>query len=169
MLALACGDDGDAEAASETPSPQSQDTTTTTVTPEAEVEAAYLAYWDMLDRLSQAPDPNDPEIAQHVSGEALLEVIDGLRTLRAQGHVAQIGPQYAHSVLTVEVRGNRAVVRDCVVDDSTIVNEATGQVIEGGEAATGVLEVTMLVRDSRWQVDSVDRVSTEPGVTACER
>ena len=66
FLALAagtCHSDDDADSTS--------DRTTTTVSPESEVETAYLAFWDMAVRLAGSPDPNDPEIAQRASGDAL--------------------------------------------------------------------------------------------------
>src|ERR671911_1658895 len=86
VLSSGCGDD-DGEAADEGTTSTSETTiasTTTTQDPEAEVEAAYLAYWEMAERLLAAPDPDDPEIAQRVIGSARAKLVDSLATLRAQ-------------------------------------------------------------------------------------
>jgi hypothetical protein len=165
-LGMACGaDDTNGSQASDTPGADSEDTDT--LSPEAEVEAAYLAYWEMLDRLAEAPDPDDPEILERASGEALFEVVAGLTRLRDAGHVAEIGSMYSHSVESVEVVGDRAVLRDCVVDDSKIVDPNTGEIVRGGDVASGALEVTLILEGNRWIVDAVERFPTGPGVS-CE-
>src|SRR5918995_3724000 len=87
VVVAACGDDG--EAAVDGTTTSTSDTTiastTTTQNPEAEVEAAYLAYWEMAKRLSEAPDPNDPELGERATGTALDKLVDSLTTMKAQG------------------------------------------------------------------------------------
>jgi hypothetical protein len=149
-------------------SDSTSDRTTTTVSPETEVETAYLAYWDMLGRLAAAPDPEDPEITQRASGQALAEVKAGLVSQLASGHIAQTGPEYSHTVLSVVITGDKAVVRDCAVDDSTIVDQSTGAKVSGGVPATGLLEASLTAVDSGWKIDDVDTLQTWSGVTTCE-
>src|ERR671911_181129 len=81
VLSSGCGDD-DGEAADDGTTTSTSETTvastTTTQDPEAEVEAAYLAYWEMAKRLLAAPNPDDPEIARRASGINVDQVIDSL-------------------------------------------------------------------------------------------
>jgi hypothetical protein len=166
-LGMACAaDDTDGSQASDTPGPDSNGTDT--LSPEVEVEAAYLAYWEMLDRLAEAPDPDDPEILERASGEALFEVVAGVTTLVERGHISDSGPLYAHSVESVVVRDNEAVLRDCVVDDTSLVDRATGEVVESGEIAVALLEVTLLLEDERWKVNRVQRIPVEATAISCE-
>jgi hypothetical protein len=163
LVAGTCQSDDDADDTSPT-----TDRTTTTVSPEAEVEAAYLAYWDMLGRLAAAPDPNDPEIDQRASGKALEEIKAGLANQLSLGRVAHPGPEYSHAVLSVELRGTGAVVRDCAIDDSTIIDQATGEKVGGGVPATGLLEASLLADGDEWRIDSLDTLQTWSGVVTCE-
>jgi hypothetical protein len=161
-LGMACaGDDGNDPQASDTPDAGSDDAEN--LSPEAEVEAAYLAYWDMVNRLSAAPNPEDPDIVDHAAGKALLELVDGLATLVERGHVIRTGPAYAHSVESVEVEGERAVLQDCVIDDSTIEDEGTGEVVGGGESTSGVLRVTLVLDGGSWKVEDIEITPVEAG------
>lgn len=175
VTAGACGgdDDGDPDdTTSTTATTEPKDTTTTTrFTPEEqEVVDAYLAYWKMLERLSRAPAPDDPEIQQRASGQALGEVVDGLTTLESLGRAAHTGPEYSHEVLKVDLleEDDRAVLQDCAVDDSTIVDVSSGDRVEGGEPATGLLEVTLVGENGDWKVDNVETLSTSTGVSSCD-
>ena len=116
--------------------------TTTTQSPESEVESAYLAFWDMAVRLAQSPDPDDPEIDQRASGEARSGLVDGLRRLADLNRHSEFGPLYEHDVLSVDLDGDTAVVEDCAVDDSKIVDIGTGEVIDQS-VVTEHLVVTM--------------------------
>src|SRR5688500_13199103 len=91
---------------------------TTTPPPEAEVEDAYLAFWDMATRLTQAPDSTDPDLERLASGQALADLVAGLEALESQRRHSELGPDYGHEVLNVELTdGDSAVVEDCAVDD----------------------------------------------------
>jgi hypothetical protein len=167
VLGTACaGDDASDPQATDTPDAASDDAEP--LGPEAEVEAAYLAHWEMLDRLSEVPDPDDPEIAELTTGQARIEVVQGLTALLEREHVARLGPAYAHSVISIDLADDSAVVRDCVVDDSAIVHEATGEKVRGGERVVELLEVTLVFEEERWKVSVVDRIPTEGGVESCE-
>jgi hypothetical protein len=139
---------------------------TTTISPEEEVEAAYLAFWDMFVRLAQAPDPDDPEIHERASGEAAGNVVDGLTTLRSLHRRSQFGPGYRHEVLQVDVRGDTAVVQDCAVDDSRLVDTLSGEVVAQG-VVTELLEVTLQRVGDTWLVDGTTRLDSWSGAVAC--
>lgn len=140
---------------------------TTTPPPEAEVEDAYLAFWDMATRLSQAPDPDDPDLERFASGQALADLVAGLEALESQQRHSELGPGYRHEVLNVEVTdGDTAVVEDCAIDDSRIVDDETGEVLVEG-VGTQLLSVDMVRREAQWIVDSIDELQVWEGAVPC--
>jgi hypothetical protein len=165
-LGMACaGDDASDPQATDTPDVADD---AEPLSPEAEVEEAYLAYWDMLDRLAEAPDPDDPEIRERASGEALLEVVAGLQTLIDHGHVSESGPLYQHSIQSVLIEDNEAVLQDCVIDDTSLIDRATGEVVEPGDMAIALLEVTLRLEEARWKVNRVERAPVDATATLCD-
>jgi hypothetical protein len=165
-VALAgCGDDdgGDSGAATTTPPP---DPTTTTVPVEAEVEEAYLAYWAMLDRLAQDPDPNDPEIHERATGEALDELVDFVAGMRDAGWRSVFGEQHGHDILAVTVDHSAAVVAHCAVDDSQVIDTSTGQVVRQGTASV-FYEGSLVEVNGTWRVEGITETDAPPGDSAC--
>jgi hypothetical protein len=162
LVAGTCQSDDDADDTSPT-----TDRTTTTVSPEAEVEAAYLAFWDMAVRLAGSPNPDDPEIAQRASGDALADLVDGLHALRTANQRTDSGPTTGHDVLAVEVDGDRAHLDDCAVDESRLVDVDTGETKVEATTTTR-WAVTAIRRDGRWLVDQFERTDAWEGAVACE-
>ena len=166
VVVAACGDDG--EAAVDGTTTSTSDTTiastTTTQDPEAEVEAAYLAYWEMNKRLVQQPNPDDPEIAQRTSGSARDKLIDSLSTMRAEGSTFQFGPQDSIQILDIAVTGDTATVRSCAVGDATRVHGSEEQDVE---ISTSELETQMTQAASRWVVTTVSETDSWKGVSTC--
>lgn len=172
----ACGGDDDAGGDTTTTEPHETTTTvapTTTLSPEAQAEAdvraAYDAYWVMSERLAAAPDPQDPEIAQRVTGSAADTLTDHLTTLSAQRRAVQFGDDYTHAILAVEVGadGASAVVSDCYVDHAAEVDAQTGDVIR--EATfTNRFDVTLALQSGAWKVAQIERLGNWEGVTTCE-
>jgi hypothetical protein len=154
---LSCSDEED-------PPPRS--TTTTTLSPEAEVEAAYLAYWDMVQRVTESPDPDDPEIADRAVDPARTELTDSVEAFHEAGQVVEIGPEYAHAVTDVVVDGNTAQLRDCAVDDAALVDGTSGEVIRAA-TVTSSLQVTLVLRERRWLVSDINRLRNWEGVAPC--
>ena len=168
VVVAACGDDG--EAAVDGTTTSTSDTTiastTTTQDPEAEVEAAYLAYWEMAKRLSENPDPHDPELAERATGTNLDQVVDNLTTLKAQGRAIRFGRLYRHEVQSVELTGTTALVRDCSVDDAATINASTGRDVSAS-VTTALLEARLALEDGSWRVGSIQRLDAWNGVTEC--
>ena len=156
----ACGNDDD--------SPDNPPPTTPPPNAESEVESAYLAYWEMLQRLSAAPDESDLEIVERAIGQALGEVKEGLASLKSQGRAAQTGPAYQHEVQSVELRGDEAIIRDCSVDDSVVIDVVTGEQVAGGAMATGLLEVTLVRSGGEWKVEKIETIKTWAGERSCD-
>lgn len=162
------GDDGGEpdESASETTA-TSVESTTTTLSPTQEVEAAFLAYNTMTDRLREAPDPKDPEIAQRASGETLAGLIDAQTTLQTTGFSARFGERDSVQVLSVTlVDPDTALVRDCQVEDLTEVN-AAGET-NGPFVRTFWTEWTLIKVDDAWLVDSSNGIERRDGEHPCE-
>ena len=157
-LGFACNSDDDDD-------PPSSSSTTTS--PEAEVEAAYLAFWDMAVRLAESPDPDDPEIAQRSSGDARTDLVSGLRSLREANQRTESGPATNHEVLASEVDGETAHIDDCAVDESRLVDDSTGDTQAEGTTTTR-WTVTLKQSDGEWLVDQFERVDAWEGVVACE-
>lgn len=165
-----CADDGDPGPpnGSGTSSQPTNDSTTTTLSPEQEVEAAYLAYWDMAVRLAQAPNPDDPEIGHRSSGQARANLIDGLTTLRAANQRTEPGPRYGHEVLSVQIdeAQGSAIVEDCAVDESRLVDSGTGETLTDGLTTT--LWSVQLVRDGEaWLIDEFEQLDAWSGAVEC--
>jgi hypothetical protein len=159
VLSSGCGDD-DGEAADEGTTTSTSETTvastTTTQDPEAEVEAAYLAYWEMAERLLAAPDPDDPEIAQRVIGSARAKLVDSLATMRAQQERLEFGPDNSHRVVSVQLGAEEATVLDCIIDHGARIYESTGE-REEFAATPGLLEVAMAASQGDWVVESISK------------
>lgn len=168
-IASACGgDDAGDSAPPATTVGMGEQMTTTTLSQEDRVAAAYRAYWRMLERLSAEPDPTDPEIEKRATGSALGEVTDGLTTLQSLGRAARTGPQYSHQVLSVDISGKEAVVHDCAVDDSAVVDTSSGERLEGGTPATGLIEAALVRVGGHWKVAEVETLTTKEGIASCD-
>jgi hypothetical protein len=156
-LALACSNDTD------DPPPSS---TSTTVSPEAEVEAAYLAYWDMVDRLTASPEPNSAEIAEHTADPAKDQLIRSIASLRDAGHAIQGGEQTRHDIRQVVIEGQEARLQDCYVDDSVTIEVSSGSPLET-RLATDLLEVTFTRDGGEWLPSEVNVLDSWDGVVPC--
>jgi hypothetical protein len=157
--ATCSGDDDDAA--------DDTSTTPTTESPEAEVEAAYLAFWDMAVRLAESPDPDDPEIAERSSGDARDDLVAGLTALRDGGQRTESGPATGHDVSSVQIDGDEAELEDCAVDESTLVDVATGDSLQEGTGTT-LWRVTLLKQADGWMVDQFERLQVWEGDVACQ-
>ncbi|MGH9234671.1 MAG: hypothetical protein ACRD0R_15195 [Acidimicrobiales bacterium] len=171
LVPTACGGEGnedvDRDDPTTTPPAEGSSTTTTAPSVEAEVEAAYLAYWEMAERLTNSPDPDDPEISQRAIGTALTTFVDSVTTLKAQGQAVVTGQQTSHDITSIELSADVARLRDCNVDDAKRVETSTGnEIVEA--VATNLLAVELLRSDGSWLVSSIKRISAWEGATQCD-
>jgi hypothetical protein len=175
MLAFslaACGGDGE-EADEHDPTTtapnddqSADDPTTTAPSVEAEVEAAYLAYWEMNERLARAPDPADPEIERLSMGSAKDRLVSGITGFVAKGQTVRFNDAYAHEILSIDPAGDKAQLRDCYVDDATVLDADSGEEIESA-TSTLYLAVTLTLTPEGWKVSRVERLNIWDGVTQC--
>jgi len=166
---LAACSGGGSTAATTTTSTTASHTTTsatsTTLSQEEEVKAAYLAYWQMIDRLSAAPDPNDPELAQRVAEPFLSFLRDDFATRAQQGRTVRFPHTVAssHNVRDIQVASGTATITDCFIDDRVAIDRS-GSVIDD-EIVTKVMHATM--SGDPWLVTNVRTTSQTPGVVGC--
>lgn len=174
LLAVGCGG-GDDEESSDPTSADGDSTTTsgsgssTTASddPAAEVEAAYLAYWEMGERLLQHPDPDDPEIARRTTGNVRDAMVDSLSTLKAQRQAVRYGDLYEHDVISVDVTSEEAEVLDCLVDDGEVIDTSTGDRVAGG-LVTVLYRTTMVLEDGQWKASEAIEEETWEGSSTCD-
>lgn len=172
LLAGCVGDDEEADPPGSTGGDPAETTVSSTTaaatTPEEEVEAAYMAFNEMLDRLiTTSNDPDDPEIAQRTVEPMLTTVRNNVATNRAEGRRWIIGDRSSHDVNSVEVLGaDEAVVTDCVVTDDQLVDIATGEVLDQG-ASTTLWRFTMKRDGDAWKVAFYDPPQSWEGVVEC--
>jgi hypothetical protein len=137
VVAGACGgDDGD-EGSADTTAATTTSATTTTLDPKAEVEAAYLAYWDAyLKAVSEPVNPELPELQQVVTGVQKTIVTRNLQQLQARGEAVRLNDpsRYRHVVQTIDGTNGDASVEACVYDDLITYNVGSGAVVDNSVA-----------------------------------
>jgi len=144
-------------------------TTTTTITPEAEVESAYRDFIDMVARLTLAPDPLDPEIAQRTTGEARANFESALTDLQARGTLIRGGAEDRQSILSAAVNGNTATLSVCYVGQSGEYDALTGAEIQPMRIYTTLDTVSLIQDEGIWKVASEGNAETDmwEGVHDC--
>ncbi|HKE76674.1 MAG TPA: hypothetical protein VKB57_23855 [Acidimicrobiales bacterium] len=145
-------------------------TTSTSLSPEAEVEQAYRAFEAMLVRLSTAPNPDDPEIAQRTTGEFRARVERIMADRRARHLLVRFGAEAGPTSVSAVVHGGSATVKACYVDQAAIVNGRTGAVIDPMTTVHERLTVTLDEDRGLWKVSHfvVDRKPGSEELAACE-
>lgn len=140
--------------------------TSTTLSPTQEVEQAFIAFNLMVERLAQAPNPDDPEIAQRASGETLAGIVDSQTTLQTTGVRAEYGERQATEVLGVTiVDESTALVSECTIEDLLEVGPSETR---GPFVTTFWTEWTVRRVDDAWFVDSFERIGEQAGEHPCE-
>jgi hypothetical protein len=149
---------------------------TTPGDPEAEVKAdvedAYRGYSDMVMRLLSEPKPDDPELSQRATGDALTRLVAALNELVATGDAIRYGETRSQTILAIDVSGDQATVRACFVDESGRFDAATGEVVDPMRVATIVDTATLERRDGIWRVSfrKEPEASEEwDGATSCDQ
>ena len=125
------------------------DTPTTSVPPttldpeavtKAEIEEAYRQSSAIVVEIASDPNgqPDDPRLTQYKRGTALAAAQLSIRRLRGDGHVLQV-TRLEQNPRVVELGSESAVVEDCAIDVSAIVDQHTGEVIEPAGPPEGQL------------------------------
>jgi hypothetical protein len=136
----------------ESSEPDPASTTTTTPTPESEVERAYRAFDALLNRLSPAPDPADPEIARLTTGEFRAQFERVMADRRARKLAVTVGPRNGPGLLTTTVDSGSATVTSCYVDQGQTINTATGEVVKAMTTVNELQTLTFVQEDGSWKL-----------------
>ncbi len=111
---------------------------TTTLDPDAAIKAeiieAYRQSWDAFVSVGSDPngDPEDPRLEEHTVGNALLASQLTLRKWRDDGHVLEVTTLELNPAV-VELDAETAVLEDCAIDVSALVDNETGEVVVPAE------------------------------------
>lgn len=126
------------------------------VDPEAatktELIATYRQAWEAYVAVASDPNgqPEDPRLAEHAVGNALLASQLSIRKWRAEGHVLDVDRLELHPVV-VELGEDTAVIEDCSIDVSSLVDAETGEVITPpGPPEATLSTVTFRLVDGVW-------------------
>ena len=171
LLVAACSGGGSGSAASSSTTTTSTTSTTlaptTTTSPEEAVKTAYLAYWKMIDRLSVAPDPDDPELAARVAEPLLSFTRDDMATRRSEGRTTRFpaDPKLnSHRIDELTVSGKAASISDCFVDGRIAV-AADGTTNDA--VVTKETKATLMLDGLVWRVSDAEFVMRTDGVAGC--
>jgi hypothetical protein len=138
LVITAAKDEPHGGLAIEDPPPTSSNETsipTTTLDPEeatkAEIIEAYRQSREAFVAIASAPNGrvDDPRLSQYKKGTALAAAQLSIRKWRADGHVLKV-TQLELNPRVVELGPDTAVVEDCTIDVSALVDQDTGEVIE---------------------------------------
>lgn len=144
----------------------SSNTTSSASNDQDAAKAAYLAYWQIFDRVTNPPNPSDPSIAQYSVDPARADLIDGITTLQAAGQSIHELPNAGSSHhVDVVVDGSRANFTDCFVDARVIV-DASGNTVND-KVVTKLLKGYLVVDGGSWKVAQYDEVQRRDGATGC--
>jgi hypothetical protein len=135
FLLVTAGDDAPPDEFMTSPTTATTPPPPTTLDPEAatkaEIEEAYRQSWDAFVAVASDPDGqiDDPRLAQRMRGTALAAAQLSIRRLRHDGHVLKV-TRLELNPRVVELGPETAVVQDCAVDVSALVDQETGEIIE---------------------------------------
>lgn len=136
----------------------------------AEVEAAYLAYWDAVPQFFNPPDPEHPLIELHTAEAVREATLSGISQLILDGESIRRPDNEDHFIVTildVDPMVGRAGVRACIVDGLQVVKTDSGQVINGN-VVTKTVQAEVVRDGSRWKVAQSRLVESADGVHECE-
>jgi hypothetical protein len=123
---------------------------------EEEVRQAYRDFLAMTFRNAEAPDPADPAIAEHATGDVRANLERAAARDRDRGIVIRGGPEDRQTILTVSVDGETATLSVCYVDQSGVYDAATGAELVPMEIVTTLDTVGMVRESGAWKVRSIE-------------
>jgi hypothetical protein len=177
LLLAACGGGVEADAGGAAPAPDTRSTETTpapittstaALSPEDEVLAAVDGYWRTYFEANDPPDPNHPGFDRYFTGEAKAKSVGNASERRSAGLVVRLPPSTASRSESevVSIDPQVAVVRNCVVDDSQLLDATTARVLNGS-VVTSLLTLNLEHVDGTWKVASNFEEQRWDGVAGC--
>lgn len=118
------------------------------------------------------PNPSHPGFGTYATDRAYATAVSASENLLKRGMASRLPPnsRSQHRPEVVSSDGNTAVVRDCAVDDSVLVDVATGRVVDGEGEVETVHYTVVLVRaspDAPWKVSFAKAEQRWNGVAGC--
>ncbi len=171
LMAMAGCGGGGGEAAEPTPTePTTTEAapTTTVVSEEDAVLAAYQGYWDTWLAATNPPDPDHPDLAKFAAGVQLDRDRAAIANYRQLSQVVRLpqNPAWSHQAAVLSLDGDAAVITDCSVDDSVVLDRPTGRVLNDA-VSTYVFRASLNREGGTWKVTVVDATSRWEGVAGC--
>ena len=155
------------ELGTEPSEPATPAASSTTVDPQAatkaEIIAIYRKAWEAYVAVASDPNgqPEDPRLGEHTVGNALLASQLSIRKWRAEGHVLDVERLELHPEV-VELGRDTAVIEDCSIDVSGLVDAETGEVVtSSGPPEATLSTATFRLVDGVWMQNGfTDRKQT---------
>lgn len=184
LAATACGSSGADTDAVAAPTTEAAPTTTTTAPPttttaapteEEVVVATVEAAWSMLKRVSAAPDPDHPELTQYLTGAQLEKTKAAMAEWASKNQAVRDGPndRWEHRPVLVSLDGDTALVSDCAIDDTWLIQlDDTGSEVGlvNGDEVVEQWSIQLERSDDGWRVTNLERLnawySGDPGCTS---
>jgi hypothetical protein len=174
LVVAACSSgDESPETADDAPATRRPAESTTTAIDPASEEAAVLAavegYWDSYFVINDPPNPDHPDLARYRTGEALETTRANLQERKDLGQVVRLPEPsvWSRSTDIVSIVDDQARVAECVIDDSQLIDQGSGEVLNDS-TLTVEFELDLVRDDNGWRVARNVTVSEQEGEFACE-
>ena len=114
------------------------------------------------------PDETHPMLDEVATGAAYEALFEAAQANRLGGRVLRLPEDSVsrHDAEVVSISGDRAVVRDCNVDDGLVVDADSGEVLDD-DVVTRLGTATLVREDGRWKVARTRVRQTWEGVAGC--
>jgi hypothetical protein len=120
----------------------------------APVQEATRAYWSMVVRLAEKPDPADPAIAALSVPPQREQLVTLYGTIKRQG-ISQRGP-IDGAVQVVAVTGAKAITSTCLDQSLVRVYDKAGKVRPGSSGSIQQFTVSLERTGGAWKVSAVE-------------
>lgn len=141
---------------------------TETLSDEQRVLAAVDGFVASTITANDPPDPNHPDLGRYRVGAVLDNAVASVRQNQQLGIAYRwpVGSRSSHSGTVSALDADRAVVRNCVVDDAQQVAMADGRVLNSS-VATKLFEAKLQRVDGVWKVAENSLLERWEGVSGC--
>ena len=135
-------------------------TTTAVDATKAAILAAYRAAWVDIDVVEGHYPINgsDPRLADHMAGKELNQVRNAALGLSFQGQYLAGPPTDTSAAIVKQLVGSAAVVSDCNVDGSILMDGRTNQVVKPGSIDRTLVNAKMELMAGVWKMTEFSNV-----------
>jgi hypothetical protein len=123
----------------------------------AAIVSGYEGFWAAVLHASDPPNPDHPELAQHLAGDVLDTSRLALEA-HAQANEVMRGT-YQLSPTVTEIDGDHAVLTDCHRSQVHVYDAASGQAKEPEAEVQILLSVDLALDGDVWKVSGVEEQS----------